>query len=47
MVSGAVGWVGGHRRSANIVNLQLVASLVGILLAFNFIGEVSERRVGL
>ena len=40
MLSGAVGWVGGQRRSANIVNLQLVASLVGILLAFSFVSEV-------
>ncbi|EFN59366.1 hypothetical protein CHLNCDRAFT_49913 [Chlorella variabilis] len=39
VVSGAAGYVGGRRRSANIVNLQLVASLIGILLAFNMISE--------
>jgi hypothetical protein len=46
MLSGAVGWVGGQRRSANIVNLQLVASLVGILLAFSFVSEVSRVELG-
>ena len=40
MATGAVGYVGGTKRSANLVNLQLVASIVGILLAFQFMGEV-------
>ena len=44
VVSGAAGYVGGRRRSANIVNLQLVASLIGILLAFNMISEVRGKR---
>lgn len=40
VASGAVGYAGGARRNANLVNLQLVASVVGILLAFQFLGEV-------
>ena len=40
VVSGCVGYIGGTRRSANLVNLQLVVSIVGILLAFQFVGEV-------
>lgn len=36
---GAVGYAAGHKRNANLVNLQLVGSIVGILLAFQFISE--------
>jgi len=38
--SGLVGYIGGRRRSANLINLQLIASVVGMLLAFQFLGEV-------
>lgn len=38
--SGVLGYIGGSRKSSNLVNLQLVASIIGILLAFQFIGEV-------
>jgi hypothetical protein len=37
---GAIGYLGGTKRSANLINLQLVISIVGILLAFQFVGEV-------
>lgn len=40
MASGALGYLGGVKRSANLINLQLVLSIVGILLAFQFVGEV-------
>lgn len=40
VVSGGLGYVAGARRSTNLVNLQLVVSIVGILLAFQFVGEV-------
>ena len=47
LACGAVGYVGGSRRNANLVNLQLVASIVGILLAFQFVGEVvRDAQVG-
>ena len=39
--AGLVGYLGGHIKNANIVNLQLIVSIIGILLAFQFIGEVS------
>lgn len=32
--------MGGTKRNPNLVNLQLVATIVGILLAFQFMGEV-------
>lgn len=38
--AGAIGYIGGTRKSSNLVNAQLVASIIGILLAFQFIGEV-------
>ena len=40
MASGALGYLGGTKRSSNLINLQLVLSIVGILLAFQFVGEV-------
>ena len=40
IASGVFGYLGSTRRSANLVNLQLVLSIVGILLAFQFVGEV-------
>lgn len=40
IVCGAIGYLGGTKRSANLINLQLVISIVGILLAFQFVGEV-------
>lgn len=40
--SGLVGFIGGRRRSSNLLNLQLIASIVGILLAFQWLGEVSR-----
>lgn len=40
--SGAVGYLGGMRKSSNLINAQVVASIVGILLAFQFMGEVSR-----
>lgn len=43
VLSGVAGYVGGARRSPSLVNLQLVASLVGILLAFSVISEVRWR----
>lgn len=44
IASGAAGYYGGALRSANATNLQLVACLLGSLLAFAMIGEVG--RVG-
>lgn len=44
IASGTLGYVGSARKSANIVNAQLIASFVGILLAFQFVGEVSRDR---
>jgi len=40
--SGFVGYLGGMKRNSNLVNAQLVASIVGILLAFQFMSEVSR-----
>jgi hypothetical protein len=40
MLSGGVGYAGGRKRNQSLVNLQLVASLVGVLLAFNLMTEV-------
>lgn len=40
IATGALGYVGGIKRNPNLVNLQLVATIVGILLAFQFMGEV-------
>lgn len=40
IVCGGIGYLGGTKRSANLINLQLVISIVGILLAFQFVGEV-------
>ncbi|GAB4817847.1 hypothetical protein N2152v2_004893 [Parachlorella kessleri] len=40
--AGLVGYLGGHIKNANIVNLQLIVSIIGILLAFQFIGEVKR-----
>lgn len=40
--SGVVGYLGGVRKSSNLINAQVVASIVGILLAFQFMGEVSR-----
>ena len=40
--SGLIGFLGGIKKSSNLVNAQLVASIVGILLAFQFMGEVSR-----
>ncbi|PSC68859.1 hypothetical protein C2E20_7570 [Micractinium conductrix] len=42
MASGAVGYMGGRRRSANLTNAQLIACLVGTLLAFSFVSEVAR-----
>lgn len=42
VLSGVAGYAGGARRSPSLVNLQLVASLVGILLAFSVISEVGR-----
>lgn len=40
VLSGGLGYLGGAKRSPNLINLQLVLSIVGILLAFQFVGEV-------
>ncbi|KAI3433659.1 hypothetical protein D9Q98_003468 [Chlorella vulgaris] len=39
VLSGGVGYAGGRKRNQSLVNLQLVASLVGVLLAFNLMTE--------
>jgi hypothetical protein len=44
--SGVSGVLGCRRRSSNIVNLQLVGSIVGIVLAFEFMAVVSTRQRG-
>ncbi|KAL6770583.1 hypothetical protein ACKKBF_B31825 [Auxenochlorella protothecoides x Auxenochlorella symbiontica] len=38
--AGGVGWAGGRARSANLSNLHLLATLLALLLSFNFIGQV-------
>lgn len=38
--AGAVGWLGGKARSANLSNLHLLATLVALLLSFDFLGQV-------
>lgn len=40
MASGAAGYMGGRRKSAAAVQLQLVGCLVGVLLGFGLINEV-------
>lgn len=40
VAAGLLGYFGAHLRSANIENVQLLVSIVGVLLAFHFIGEV-------
>jgi hypothetical protein len=40
IASGALGYAGGARKSSNLINLQLVASIIGVMLAFQFVGEV-------
>lgn len=40
LAAGGVGWVGGRARSANLSNLHLLATLLALLLSFNFIGQV-------
>jgi len=42
IASGILGYLGGAKKNANFVNLQLVSSIVGILLAFQFMGEVAR-----
>lgn len=42
IASGCMGYFGGMKKNANMVNLQLVTSIVGILLAFQFMGEVAR-----
>eukprot|EP00887_Chlorella_sp_A99_P005362 scaffold1.g5362.t1 len=39
LLSGAAGYTGAKRRSGNFVNAQLVASMVGLLMAFQLIGN--------
>jgi hypothetical protein len=40
--SGLAGFFGSGKKSANWINLQVVASIVATLLAFQFLGEVSR-----
>lgn len=40
--SGFAGLIGASRKSGNWINLQVVASIVAALLAFQFLGEVSR-----
>ena len=40
--AGFVGLVGAGKKSGNWINVQVVASIVGTLLAFQFLGEVSR-----
>ena len=42
MGSGVAGFIGAGKRSTNFINLQVVASIVATLLAFQFLGEVSR-----
>lgn len=43
MASGAAGYLGGRRKSSAAVQLQLVGCLVGVLLGFGLINEVSGK----
>lgn len=40
VAAGAVGWAGGRARSGNLANLHVLATLLALLLSFNFIGQV-------
>lgn len=40
LVAGVLGWLGGRTKSANATNLQLILSVVGIMLALQYVGEV-------
>ncbi len=40
-LAGVAGFAGGHSRSANLLNMSVVVSIIGLLIAFQFIGEVS------
>lgn len=46
IASGMLGWVGGKRRSAGLVNLHLLCCVIGIVLALTWIGEVSSAAPG-
>ncbi|CAL8467683.1 g7221 [Coccomyxa elongata] len=42
-LAGVAGFAGGHSRSANLLNMSVVVSIIGLLIAFQFIGEVGRE----
>lgn len=40
--AGVAGLLGAHWRETNLLNLNLVLLLLGMMLAFQFVGQVRE-----
>jgi hypothetical protein len=41
-LGGLAGFAGASSRSANVLNLAVVVCIIGLLLAFQFVGEVGR-----